>query len=361
MRCPQCGTELSSEQASCLACLASPPTVRREAAPLRIVYPGAQQESQPAPPPLPPLPPPPPPPFVSTAPPPPPPAPPSPDAWGKVGAPPITAPTRIVAPVEVSVPASTFPDTGAPSPHGSKLVLVLVGAGLAMLLAAGVAVLAVRGNDDSSASPVDDDVVAVSTTQLQPPTSTVAPVTDPPTTTTVVATTTTTPSAAAVPTVPAVVPLRGPGSPQVLSDPLPSGASYAQVASSFAVAQQLADALALDDWNSARRLEPRRSALSDQQFVDGYTGLDRASLMLVDARAEGAGYRLLVVSVANEKDGSRTSLYCLEWSVDPLAGTVQQQAGAVGLVQRVDVAVSPEGVRNDPGLDGAVRSTCVWS
>jgi hypothetical protein len=166
---------------------------------------------------------------------------------------------------------------------------------------------------------------------------------------------------AATPVVPAVTPLSGPGSPQLLSNPLPSGQTWNDVAPSLAVAQRLADALANDDWNTARRIDADKANSSDSQYVAGYSALDRASLMLLDARREGGAQRLLVVSVANERSGAQTSLYCLEWSVDVAAGTVHQHGGVVGQVARVATAVSPEGVRNDPSLDAAARTQCHWS
>jgi hypothetical protein len=146
-----------------------------------------------------------------------------------------------------------------------------------------------------------------------------------------------------------------------MSNPLPSGPSWAQVAPSLAVAQQLADALANDDWPTARRIDTDKAGSSDDTFVAGYGSLDRASLLLLDARPEGQGQRLLVVSVANERHGAQTTLYCLEWLVDPAAGTVRQHAGTVGQLTRLPSLVSPEAVRNDPSLDHLVRTQCHWT
>jgi hypothetical protein len=165
---------------------------------------------------------------------------------------------------------------------------------------------------------------------------------------------------APVPTVPASTPESGPGSPQVLNDPLPSGVSAQAVAPAFAVAQRLADALAGGQWDNVRAIDVDGRGASDQALEVGYGGLDRASLMLLDATPTADGYRLLVVSVANELGGEQTSLYCLEWSADPDAATVDQHGGSVGLVERVPEVLSPEAVRNDPALDEAVRSECHW-
>ncbi len=149
-----------------------------------------------------------------------------------------------------------------------------------------------------------------------------------------------------------------PGSPQVMSDPLPSGLAFAAVQPSFLLAQQLADSLASADWSAARALDPSTASLSDEAFVDGYGGLDRASLLLIDARPSGAGHEMLVVSVAVELDGSQTSLYCLTWIADPSAGTVDQGGGSK--LTTLTGNVSPEAIRSDPAALGEV-GRCVWS
>ena len=159
---------------------------------------------------------------------------------------------------------------------------------------------------------------------------------------------------------PAPVPQSGPGSPQVLNDPLPSGATAQAASRSFAVAQRLADALAGEDWDTAREIDVDARQSSDELFEAGYRGLDRASLMLLDAVPEDDGYRLLVVSVANELGGAQTSLYCLEWTANAEDGTVDQHAGTVGLLARVSEVISPEAVRNDPALDRTIRDDCHW-
>jgi hypothetical protein len=115
----------------------------------------------------------------------------------------------------------------------------------------------------------------------------------------------------------------------------------------------------VEDWNTARALSPALSSSSDESLRNGYGGLDRASLILVDARPEGDSTRLLIVSVANEL-GSRTSLYCFEWTAQPGAGTVRQ-GGGVGRIARADGTLSPDDVRADEDLAAAIRDDCVWS
>jgi hypothetical protein len=141
---------------------------------------------------------------------------------------------------------------------------------------------------------------------------------------------------------------------------LPSGVAPAEVEESFALTQQLADALAADDWDLVRRLEPAKAGLPDSAF-GGYRGLDRASLILLDARPQGNGYRHLVVSVANEGNGAQTSLYCLEWSASPETGSVVEHGGVIGKLATLDGTVSPETVVGDRSLVDLMTRRCVWS
>ena len=151
------------------------------------------------------------------------------------------------------------------------------------------------------------------------------------------------------------------GSPFILSDPLPSGLSARDAAPSLAVAQRLADALSAEDWATVRRIDQATAGYSDQSFIVGYRGLDRASLLLVDAHEASAGYRLLFVSVANELGGAQSSLYCLEWTANPDDGTIEQHGGNVGLIARVSSVISPDDVRNDQGLMDAIGTRCRWT
>ncbi|MDO8364701.1 MAG: hypothetical protein Q7V88_17555 [Actinomycetota bacterium] len=288
-----------------------------------------------------------------------------------------SVPTVVSAPGVHGAGAGLPPAAGGATVRDSRRTTLIVVA-VVVLAALGLGAVVFLNGDDTPAtgSPGGSDP-AVSTTiagpgSTDPDSPTTAPqqevtaaptvpATVPPTTFPATAPPTTAFDPAATPTVPAVTRTSGPGSPQLLSNPLPSGVVYTDVAPSFSIAQQLADALANDDWATVRRLEAAKAGLSDAQLLQGYDGLDRASLLLVDARSEGAGYRLLVVSVANERNGARTSLFCLEWSVNPVAGSVVEHSSVVGRVAQVEFAISPEGVRNDAALDATVRSQCVWS
>ena len=360
MFCPQCGRELSAPGAPCLGCLVD------ASDPSRVAPPPPPPGAVPPPalsitPPLPRAPstefmPPPPPPYV---------------------APTSVAPVVPPAPLDATTVNPTMlpsaPSGGPPPVRGRRTALVLAVAAVAVVGAAVGAFLVTRSDDETTSGTTLPGATvpgetSVATTLPGTPTTTAAgdpPSTAatslPPTTVAPTAPPTTVFDPTAVGPVPPSAPTSGPGSPQVLSEPTPSGIPYATYAPSLAVAQQLGDALANDDWAAARLLEPDKAGVSDAQYLTGYDGLDRVSLVLVDVRPEGAGYRLLVVSVANERAGARTSLYCLEWTVDPAAGTVDQHSGVVGQIARVDRAVSPEEARLDTLLDTAMRTQCVWS
>ncbi|MGI9028457.1 MAG: hypothetical protein ACR2HP_00500 [Ilumatobacteraceae bacterium] len=172
------------------------------------------------------------------------------------------------------------------------------------------------------------------------PTPPATEATNPPTTTPV----TTTPPAA-------------PGA-NVLADPLPSGLASADVAASLGLAQDLASALAAGDWDAARRLSPGLASSSDAEFEDGYEGLDRASLLLVDARRTGGIDELLVALIANERAGAQTTIYCVESTVSP-TGFVTQRAAFV--LDRTSTSIGVDDARRDVALADLIRGQCVWN
>ena len=114
----------------------------------------------------------------------------------------------------------------------------------------------------------------------------------------------------------------------VLEDPLPSGMRSAEFAPSLSAAQRLADALASGDWNTARSLDPGLGTVNDEELEDGYGSLDRATLLLVDARRQGDNDELLFVLVANERAGAQTTLYCAQSTVSS-TGVVQPRSATV--------------------------------
>lgn len=144
----------------------------------------------------------------------------------------------------------------------------------------------------------------------------------------------------------------------VLADPLPSGLASADVAASLGLAQDLASALAAGDWEEARRLSPGLASSSDAEFEDGYEGLDRASLLLVDARRTGGIDELLVALIANERAGAQTTIYCVESTVSP-TGFVTQRAAFV--LDRTSTSIGVDDARRDVALADLIRGQCVWN
>lgn len=194
---------------------------------------------------------------------------------------------------------------------------------------------------DPTSAPEPDPTPAPSappaTTAPTPPPATEA--TNPPSTTSV----TTAPPAA-------------PGA-NVLADPLPSGLASADVAASLTLAQDLATALADSDWDAARRLSPGLASSSDADFEDGFEGLDRASLLLVDARRTGGMDELLVALIANERAGEQTTIYCVESTVST-AGAVTQRAAF--LLDRQAGTIGLDDARRNVALADLIRGQCVW-
>lgn len=263
----------------------------------------------------------------------------------------------------------------------SILPIVLTVAVVAAIVVMGAVLVLSGGGDDSVASVTTDDVTRstdFSSSTAPPavdPTVPAAPATIPVPATDVPAATTapeTVPPATAAPTTavppstnPAAVPpvppepgpINAPGSPQVLANVSPSGLPFNETATAFAVAQEFGDALALQDWDLARALSPDLADNSDDDFALGYANTNRVSLILVDARRAGTEIELLVVSVAVELGGAQTSLYCLQWNVDPNARTVNQDGGS--RIAQWPVNAQPEAIRNDPQALATVNQ-CGW-
>lgn len=257
--------------------------------------------------------------------------------------------------------------------RASVLPILATVAAVVVLVGAGSFVLSRAGGDDPDSIVTPTDVATLPTT-APTTTPTTAPVTAPLAVDTTLAATSEDPPDTVAPTLPATAPplsappdpaavpppppepgpVDAPGSPQVLANVQPSGPTYAEVQASFEIAQEFGDALALEDWERARQLSPELAGASDADFVQGYGNTNRVSLILRDARSDGNGYRLLLVSVAVENGGARTSLFCLEWAVDPDARTVDQRGGSK--LATWDANAQPEAIRNDPAAMEVVTS-----
>ncbi len=304
----------------------------------------------------------------------------APPTIGEPAAPVAATPPGSTAQTTTSPPGTPF--SGGPAPTGpqvppppqsptrrpSALPIIASVAAVLALVGAGAIILFAMGDDDSD-SIVTPTAATVPSTAAPGPTvvettvaTTVAPAETTPGSTATAAPSAPATTATTLPGDPAAVPppppepgpVDAPGSPQVLSNALPSGPDYADVEASFEVAQRFGDALALADWPLARQLSPELAGFSDADFVRGYGNTNRVSLMLRDARPDGPAYELLVVSVAVANGGTQTSLFCLTWAVDPVARTVDQRDG--NKLATWDGNAQPEAIRNDPAAMEVVNS-----
>jgi S1-C subfamily serine protease len=122
-----------------------------------------------------------------------------------------------------------------------------------------------------------------------------------------------------------------------------SGSSTAldpAVATSVALVQQWASALATGDWATARQLDPALASQSDASLAAGYGGLKQATIEYVS----GDPLNLDLASVAYEdvSTGPRTNVYCYHVSVDASSSTLsvvsQTRATPTAVIGWVDPA-----------------------
>ena len=93
------------------------------------------------------------------------------------------------------------------------------------------------------------------------------------------------------------------------------------------LAQELADALAGNDWARVRQLEPGRVGYSDAQFEDGWGDLAEEYVEVIRAEELAPGVLDLYVGLLARQTtpgGQQTTTYCRVWQVDLNAGTVTQ-------------------------------------
>ena len=112
-----------------------------------------------------------------------------------------------------------------------------------------------------------------------------------------------------------------------------------------------------------RRLEhgaqsrSRLGNVNDEELEDGYGSLDRATLLLVDARRRGDNDELLFVLVANERAGAQTTLYCAQSTVSS-TGVVQPRSATV--LQRSSGTNGLADVQANPPVVDLIRDQCDW-
>lgn len=195
----------------------------------------------------------------------------------------------------------------APNRRPSMLALLLISVVVPFTVAAAVALVLLRRGDStpvgSGGTPSSSLPGPGASTSLPAPTTSVAAVvptvveTTTSTTTTALATTTTVaPTTTAPPPDPALI-----------------------------LAQQYATALAVDDWNTVRALNPRKAHQSDASFQSSYGDL-RASTILA-LRRDGNRWRLGLV--AHEQNAAAyTRVFCVTWEIDPAVPSVIETGAA---------------------------------
>jgi len=112
------------------------------------------------------------------------------------------------------------------------------------------------------------------------------------------------------------------------------------------VAQELADALASEDWPTVRRISPT-NPYSDAELTAGYAGLDDSTLVLASTESiDSDTVVLYLMQVAHETrpEGRQTSVYCNRWDYHPNTQTIEQTAGEL-LSQRDGVIPAADSLR----------------
>ena len=104
-------------------------------------------------------------------------------------------------------------------------------------------------------------------------------------------------------------------------------------------------------------VDPGLGTVSDEELEDGYGSLDRATLLLVDARHQGDSDELLFVLVANERAGAQTTLYCAQSAVSS-TGLVQPRSAIV--LQRSSGTSRLADVQANPAVVDFIRDQCAW-
>ena len=105
------------------------------------------------------------------------------------------------------------------------------------------------------------------------------------------------------------------------------------------------------------QLDPGLGTVNDEELEDGYGSLDRATLLLVDARRQGDNDELLFVLVANERAGAQTTLYCAQSTVSS-TGFVQPRSATV--LQRSSGTNGLADVQANLAVVDLIRDQCDW-
>jgi hypothetical protein len=129
-------------------------------------------------------------------------------------------------------------------------------------------------------------------------------------------------------TVPGGVPIAPPATaPGATTGPAPPAQSLPPLTTrSLRLAQGMATALADGDWAEVRRMSPTDTRTVAALERD-YAGLESSTIVPAREATLSSGLvdlRLGLVAHESRDTGPQTSLFCVHWIVDPLAGTVQR-------------------------------------
>jgi hypothetical protein len=100
----------------------------------------------------------------------------------------------------------------------------------------------------------------------------------------------------------------------------------AETEEALRLAQELATALADDEWDRARALEPAKRTQSDEGYRTAYGDLESSTAVLVSSTGDDVvQLRLGLVAHQNAgPSGSQTTLFCVTWVVDRKAAAISQ-------------------------------------
>ena len=91
--------------------------------------------------------------------------------------------------------------------------------------------------------------------------------------------------------------------------------------------QRLTDAFANEQWDDVRAWEPGKANLTDQTFINGWGPLRQSFIYPVERQTIGdneAEWRLGLIGHETWAGADLTTLFCVSWQVDSVAGTVIQ-------------------------------------
>ncbi|HRE03790.1 MAG TPA: hypothetical protein PLV68_21015, partial [Ilumatobacteraceae bacterium] len=165
------------------------------------------------------------------------------------------------------------------------------------------------------------------------------------------------PSVADIPPIPEPQVFTGFGAHQVMSDPLPSGLAYGDVATAYQTAKDVADWVAAGSWDTLRSRLPNDATLDDASFEFRYGPIDKMSLMLLDAvlASNGGGFDFTLGAISNDVASNSTTLWCLDWYADaPGFAVVHRQE----VLDQWPQLISVEAFRNNPELVANLSVRC---